>query len=325
MTDTKDQNEEKKEEGGKEEEHERDDILGQLSEKEGQELPRKKEPAVEPPKEEIKPSKADSESEDSEDFGSLIEKKITDHPESDAGDLGPVEEMSAGQRIVGIFTSPQKVFQYLRVKPEFWIPILLAIIVGVAVSYLVYDIALSDAVANYEKMDMPDQQRDTILDSIESRRTGAWRYTSIFVFPIIGVFVIFGAVALAYWFVGNVVLGGKAKYKQVFSAYAYSYLILTIVGSIVKVPLILSNQTLKVQTSLALFMSQEASNTALYRFLDAFDIFTIWMLVVFAIGYAAIYRFSQVKAFMGVFVTWLLYVLVFGVALGSFFSKFTGR
>jgi len=325
MADTKDQNEEKREEGGEEEEHERDDILGQLSEKEGQELPGKKEPAKESPKEEIKPSQADSESEDSEDFGSLIDKKITDHPESDAGDSGPVEEMSAGQRVIGIFTSPQKVFQYLRVKPEFWIPVLLAVIVGVAVSYLVYDIALSDAIANYEKMDIPDQQRDIILDSIESRRTGAWRYTSIFVFPIIGVFAIFGAVALAYWFVGNVVLGGKAKYKQVFSAFAYSYLILTIVGTIVKVPLILSNQTLKVQTSLAVFMSQEASDTALYRFLDAFDIFTIWMLVVFAIGYAVIYRFSQVKAFMGVFLTWLLYVLVFSVALGSFFSKFTGR
>ena len=325
MPDTKDQNEDKKEEGGEEEEHERDDILGQLSEKEGQELPRKKEPAEESPKEEIKPSKADSEAEDSEDFGSLIEKKITDHPESEAGNSEPVEEMSAGQRIVGIFTSPQKVFQYLRVKPEFWIPVILAIIVGVISSYLVYDIAISDTISNYEKMDMPDQQRDMIIDSIESRRTGPWRYTSIFIFPIIGVFVIFALVTLAYWFVGNVVLGGKAKFKQVFSAFAYSYLILTIVGAIVKVPLMLSNQTIKVQTSLAAFMSQEASKTALYRFLDAFDIFTIWMLVVFAIGYAVIYRFSQVKAFMGVFVTWLLYVLVFGVALGSFFSKFTGR
>jgi hypothetical protein len=192
-------------------------------------------------------------------------------------------------------------------------------------SYLVYDIAISDTVANYEQMDMPDQQRDMIIDTIESRRTGAWRYTSIFVFPVIGVFVIFALVALAYWFIGNVILGGKAKFKQVFSAFAYSYLILAIVGTIVKVPLMLSNQTIKIHTSLATFMSSDASNTALYRFFDAFDVFTIWMLIVFAIGYAVIYRFSQVKAFMGVFVSWLLYVLVFSVALGSFFSRFTGQ
>jgi hypothetical protein len=49
------------------------------------------------------------------------------------------------------------------------------------------------------------------------------------------------------------------------------------------------------------------------------------MLAVFAIGYAVIYRFSQVKAFMGVFVSWILYILVFNVALGSFFSRFTGQ
>jgi len=321
MPDTKDQNEDKKEEGHQEEEHERDDILGQLSEKEGQELPRKKEPAEEPPKEETNPEKAEPESEDSEDFGSLIDKKITDHPESQ----GLVEEMGVVQRVIGIFTSPQKVFQYLSHKPEFWVPIIITIIAAVVSSFLVYDIAISDTIANYEQMDIPDEQRDTIIDTIESRRTGAWRYASIFVFPIIGTFVVFALVALAYWFIGNVILGGKAKFKQVFSAFAYSYLILAIVGTIVKVPLMLSNETIKVQTSLAAFMSEDASRTALYRFFDAFDVFTIWMLVVFAIGYAVIYRFSQVKAFMGVFISWLLYVLVFSVALGSFFSKFTGQ
>lgn len=320
MPDTKDRNEEKKEESRQESDQERDDILNQLSETKGQKSSGRKQP----PKQE-KPEKAaekpSGESEEAEDLESLIDKKITEQPQSQE----PVEEMSAMQRVIGIFTSPQNVFQYLSRKPEFWIPVIIAIIAGVVASYLVYDIAITDTIASYEQMDMPDQQRDMIIDSIESRRTGAWRYVSIFVFPIIGVFAIFALVALAYWFIGNVILGGKAKYKQVFSAFAYSYLILAIVGTLVKIPLMLSKETIRVQTSLAAFMSNEASKTALYRFLDAFDVFTIWMLVVFAIGYAIIYRFSQVKAFMGVFISWLLYVLVFSVALGSFFSKFTGQ
>ena len=329
MTDTKDpkdQNDEKKDEGHQDEDKERDDILGQLSEKEGQEIPTKKEPTEELPKQETTPKKAEPESEDSEDIGSLIDEKRTDQPEAESADTEPVEEMSAPQRIIGVFTSPQKVFQYLSAKPEFWVPIIIAIIAGVVSSFLVYDIAIDETVANYEQNEnIPDAQRDAIIDNIESRRTGAWRYASIFLFPVIGVFFIFALVALVYWFIGNVILGGKARFKQIFSAFAYSYLIIAIVGTIVKIPLILSKESIKIHTSLAAFMSEEASRTALYRFLDGIDIFTVWMLAVFAIGYAVIYRFSQVKAFVSVFVSWILYILVFNVALGSFFARFTGQ
>jgi hypothetical protein len=324
MTDTKDpkdQNEEKKDEGHQDEDQERDDILGQLSEKEGQESPKKKEPAEESPKEEVKPVSSEPDTEDSEDIGSLIDEKLTDQSQSE-----PVEEMSAMQRVIGVFTSPQKVFQYLSAKPEFWVPIIITIIIAVVTSFLVYDIAINETIQNYEQNEnIPDEQRDMILDSIEERRQGAWRYMSILLFPIVGTFVVFALVALAYLFIGNVILGGKARFKQIFSAFAYSYLILVIVGTIVKLPLMLSKETINIQTSLAAFMSDEASRTALYRFLDGFDIFTIWMLAVFAIGYAVIYRFSQVKAFMGVFVSWILYILVFKVALGSFFARFTGQ
>lgn len=324
MTDTKDprnQNEEKKDEGHQDENQERDDILGQLNEKEGQEILRKKEPTEEEPKEKVTQQQSESDTEDSEDIGSLIDENITGQPQSE-----PVEEMSAMQRVVGMFTQPQKVFQYLKVKPEFWVPIIITIIAGVVSSFLVYDIAINEQVANYEQNEnIPDAQRDAIIDNIESHRQGAWRYASIFLFPVIGVFAIFALVALVYWFIGNVILGGKARFKQIFSAFAYSYLIIAIVGTIVKIPLILSKESIKIHTSLAAFMSEEASRTALYRFLDGIDIFTVWMLAVFAIGYAVIYRFSQVKAFMGVFISWILYILVFNVALGSFFSRFTGQ
>lgn len=326
--DPKDQNKEQSEDRREDEDQERDDILNQLSETEGQETP-KKEPREEPKKEEAPPEPVPSEGEETEDIGSLIEENRSDQPSDQSPETEgepPVEEIGVFQRIVGIFTQPQSVFVYLRSKPDIWVPIIISIIVGVASSFLVYDIAISDTIASYEKNEnIPDQQRDMIIDSMESRRTGAWRYASIFLFPIIGTFVIFALIALAYWFIGNVVLGGKAKYKQVFSAFAYSYLVIAIAGAIVKIPLILSKQTLKVHTSLAILMPQDTSQSALFRFLDSFDIFTVWALIVFSIGYAVIYRFSQAKAFMGVFVSWLLYILVFSVALGSFFGRFTGQ
>lgn len=323
--DSKNQNDEKRQESHQDEDKERDDILSQLSEKDDQGAPAKKEPEERPRTEETPAKPSASESEETEDIGSLIEEKISDQTGSAGMTVEPVEEMGALQRIIGVFTQPQKVFEYLRARPEFWVPIIITIVISVASSFLLYDIALDETIQNFEQQEnIPDERRDMIIDSIESRRTGAWRYASIFFFPIIRTFGIFALVALAFWFVGNVVLGGKARFKQIFSAFAYSYLIVAIAGIIVKLPLMLSKETVKIHTSLALFMPQEASQSALYRFLDSFDVFTIWMLIVFAIGFGIIYRFSQMKAYMGVFVTWLLYVLIFSVALGSFFAGFTG-
>lgn len=323
----KDRNKDSGEKRQENEDKERDDILSQLSETEGRESP-KKEASEEHKREEAPPELVPPGGEETEDIGSLIEEGRSDQPAQSPEIEGepPVEDLSAFQRVVGIFTQPQRVFVYLRSKPDIWLPLIIAIIIGIISSFLVYDIAITDTITSYEQNEnIPDAQRDMIIDSIEQRRHGAWRYVSIFVFPIVGAFVIFALIALAYWFIGNVILGGKAKYKQVFSAFAYSYLIIAIAGAIVKIPLILSKQTIKVHTSLAILMPQDASHSALFRFLDNFDIFIVWGLIVFSIGYAVIYRFSQAKAFMGVFISWLLYILIFSVALGSFFGKFTGR
>jgi hypothetical protein len=298
-----------------------DDILNQLSEKKKQKSESKETPKVEESKESEMPKEQPKETED---IASLIEEQPVE-PSAPGSEL-VVEDVGVMQRITGIFLQPQKVFEYLRLKPEFLVPIVLVAIIGIITSYLIYDIAINETITNIEQNEnIPDERRDMILDSVADRRTGMWRYLSIYLFPVIGTLVIFSVVSLVYWFMGNVILGGKASFKQIFSAFAYSYLILAIVGTIVKVPLMISKETIKIHTSLAAFMPQDASQSALFRFLDSFDIFTIWMLIVFGIGFATIYRFSKQKGMFGVFIPWLLYILIFNVALGSFFSQFTGQ
>jgi hypothetical protein len=44
-------------------------------------------------------------------------------------------------------------------------------------------------------------------------------------------------------------------------------------------------------------------------------------LAVFGIGFAVIYRFTQLKGILSVFITWLLYVLIFKVAISSLFGS----
>ena len=242
---------------------------------------------------------------------------------SEKGTDEPVEEQNALERIINVFVNPLKLFQYLRRKPEFVLPLILAILIGVGTAHLVYDIAINDQIAKYEQNDrISADQRDLIIDRLEESKTGAKRIIFSVVIPFFAVVILFFLISAVFMFIGNVLLGGRAKYTQVLSVYGYSYLIMGILGTIVKVPLILKQQTVKIDTSLAVMFSPEGMSTALYNFIGSFDIFTVWFLIVFGIGFAVIYRFSKLKALTSVFTAWLVYVVIFKVLLGSLFSGF---
>lgn len=310
---------------GEEEEKNRDDqevnkdlesIMGQLKEQPGAEKPAKKAPEEE--EEKAVPEPVSAGADEPEDIDAILEK-ISEKPEEE-----PAEPMGALQRVAGVFYQPQQVFNYLRHKPDILIPFLLAVIISVFSTIVVYDIAINDRIEAIEQNDrIPDERKDKIIDSMESSREGTKRLIYTFVVPPLGSLVFLAFMGLVFWFVGNVVLGGQAKYKQVLSAYSYAYLISLIAGSLVKIPMIKAAGTTKIHTSLAAFLSQDSARTVFYRLMDSFDVFTLWFLVVLGIGLAAIYKFPRNKGIAAVFGTWIVWVAI-SVALGSVFAGFGG-
>ena len=105
-------------------------------------------------------------------------------------------------------------------------------------------------------------------------------------------------------------MGGKARYKQIFSILSYSYLIIILLETIVQIPLILSKQTLKIDMSPGILIDTAGMSEALSNFIGACDIFHIWFLVVFGIGFSIIYGFSKLKGLVSVFIAWLLLISV---------------
>ncbi|MFZ0392168.1 MAG: Yip1 family protein, partial [Calditrichia bacterium] len=291
-----------------------DDILGQLKESEKSPpapLPksrREKKPAKPTPPPE-KPAAAEnpprSEPEELEDILEKIsEKKEAEEPAP--------EKMNVFQRIIGIFTNPRPVFEYLRSHPDYITPLLIVIAASIIANVLIYDLALDQRVERIEQNDrLPDEQRDAMIENINSSRYGMKRIIFSYVFPPLGVIIVFAIVSAIFLLIGNTILGGKARFVQVFSAYSYSALIMAIAANIVLIPLMLARQSIDVNASPTIFMPASMENSALYRFLGSFDIFTIWFLVVFGIGFAVIYRFSQLKGLATVFTTWLIYIIIF--------------
>jgi hypothetical protein len=300
---------------GEENQKELDDILGKIKETKSldKEVPEEKETDTIPSPvvtEELE-SKTDS-------IEEILEKISEKEDEA-------FEEMNLAQRFIAVFTKPTELFNYLRVKPEYWAPFLIAIVLSIITTYLTYDLQVDATIERIENSErFSDEQKDIYLDGIEEGRYGARRYLSTFVFAPLGLAVLYLVASALFLFVGNIVLGGKAKYVQVLSVFSYTFLILMITGLVLKLPFMLINQSIDFNTSLSLFLPAAAKDTSIYRLFSAFDIFTLWFLAVFAIGFSIIYRFSQLKSFLSVFITWFIWVILYKVVLGSFFSAFTG-
>jgi hypothetical protein len=302
----------------KDSQQELDDILGKLKESDRTSSERRQKELEE--KHSVPDRSGRSNEIDEPEGLDQILQSITEKPEEK-----PAEELNFLQRVIGIFTNPERVFRYLRVKPDFILPLLLAVILTMISSLFIYDIAINDQIANIEKNEnIPDDRKELMIDQISGSQQGIQKMLFMLVVPPISILVLYALISAIFLFIGNIILGGKARFVQLLSIYSYSYLIVMLLGMIVKVPLILARQTTQVNLSPAVFFSPEQVGQAIFNFIQSFDIFNIWFIIVFGIGFAVIYAFSKPKGLISVLIAWLLYVLIFKVWLAIVFQGLMG-
>jgi hypothetical protein len=186
----------------------------------------------------------------------------------------------------------------------------LIIVVAVAglSGYFLTDLILGQALEEMAKNpNMTQEQMDV---------ASKWIGVSAGVMPVIFTPIIYLLIAGVLLFVGNVIFGGEAKFKTVFSVVCWSGL-LTLFTSSVAVPLMLSRGEMVSPTSLA-FLGGEDKGTAWYFLTSQVDLFYIWWLVVMGLGFAAIYKFANQKGLVTVFACWAVY-LVLSMGLKAIF------
>jgi hypothetical protein len=295
-----------------------DDILGKLKESDRKDSGEKQKERVE--KESLPDRKSkEAESPEPEGLDQILES-ITEKSEEK-----PAEEINFLQRVIGIFTNPERVFRYLRVKPDFVLPVLLTMLLTIISSLFVYDIAINDQIAKVEKSDnIPDERKELVIDQIEASKEGPRKILYQYVVPPISILVLYALISAIFLFIGNIILGGKARFVQLLSVYSYSYLIVVLLGMIIKIPLILARQTTQINLSPAVFFTPEQIGQGIFNFIQSFDIFNVWFIIVFGIGFAVIYGFSKPKGIISVIIAWLLYVLIFHVWLAMVFQGLMG-
>jgi hypothetical protein len=210
--------------------------------------------------------------------------------------------MNIWQKITGIYYQPSKVFEELKPKTLWWVPVIIVIAVSVAVMFVTRPVVVPEIMAQMaQNPNIPSESLPQIQERIQNP-----------LYSLVGVLV---AMPLAWVVIGLVfwgifsMLGGKGTFAQMFAATAWASMI-SIPGSLVKVPLMFIMDTAKVHTSLALMLPTDMDGTYIFRLLAQLDFFTIWTVLVMALGYSVFTGVDRKKSLWTVFIVWAAWVLI---------------
>lgn len=230
------------------------------------------------------------------------------------------EEMNVFDKIIGIFSSPTETMEALNKKPTWLVPFIILVIVITASQFITMDININDQMEAMKSRGMSGEQ----LEMATERMQGPLKYIGFGLAPI-GLMIVWLALAGILLFTGNIIMGGKAKFKNIFSLVAWSGMIGIISTALTTYLITVKGTRAGVTTSLALLLPAPLlgeNQTIIYRILSQFDAFSIWTLFIWVVGLSVIYRFSMKKSAMMVLSLWVIFsvfVVGIGALLGNMF------
>jgi hypothetical protein len=228
-------------------------------------------------------------------------------------------EMSAMQKIIGIFTSPRQTFEAIDQNPTWLLPFLIGVVVFLIFQTLTVDIQMA------ERMEMMEAQGQLSAEQLEAARTqmsGPMKYAGLIFGPIFWLIMIL-VMAAIFYVAANLMIGGDSSYKKVFAIICWSGLVGTL-SLIVMTLLIISKGTMQgVALDLTVFLDTPpigGEKSALYRIFSNLNVFTIWNVVLWIIGLSVSYKAPTKKAAIPILSLWGIWI-VLSVVLGPWFDK----
>jgi hypothetical protein len=215
-------------------------------------------------------------------------------------------------RFVAVFTDPRKAFSSIRRNHEWLVLLIILSIVGIASYQMTKPLIIKSQLENLEERlsrfgNLPAERKQEIMDQqAEQLANPLWQFLT----PVFYIVVLMVGSGILL-FLGNIIMGGETKFLLVLNMFALSWLV-TIPETIIKVPLMLSKGSAKVQTSLALLLPADQSNTFLGTILGKFDIFGLWQLALVIFGLSILTKASVNKSAWAVGITWFIWVIIQG-------------
>lgn len=229
----------------------------------------------------------------------------------------PQAAISPMGRIIGVFFSPKATFEDIVRKPSWLLPLVISTILAI-ISTVVLNQRVNWRDYIVQQIDKSPRAAQLSTEQKQQQAEVGAKFTKYAVYGggVVGsallALIVAGVMMLAY----NLFAGAGATFSQSFAIAAHALLV-----GIVSTPIFLLVLLLRpagtldpdnpVATNVAAFLPEESAKWLL-SLGKSIDIFTIWMLVLLAIGFAAINprKLKGSKSYMIAFSVWGAFVFV---------------
>lgn len=225
--------------------------------------------------------------------------------------------LSQVERVVDTFVAPSKTFMDVRRSASWWLPYILLCVVSYAFAFgISQKVGWSQLVDNTLRENPKSAERMATAPPEQAAKIHTFTEYSFkipfYLNPITNlIFLAFMSVVL--WPTINFLFGGRARYSQVLCVSAYAWLISCIKTVLALVVLYIGNigETFTIDNMIGTSPGYYISTPgALKTLLTSLDLFTIWTLIVLAIGLSIVARTKRSAGMIAVFGWWILIVLV---------------
>jgi Yip1-like protein len=221
----------------------------------------------------------------------------------------PMVGMSLPRRIVGVFFSPRVVFEELKERPRVLGALVVLCVVTLLVMLPVLNIVIQDQSAALQGK--PNMSEDAMAKAVSAMKItiplGAAFFTAVMT----------AVLAAFYLFLANILLGGATNFKRMMAAMSHIGMV-NILGSLIRIPLMLARGTSHVSLSPAVFLPEEAQKTFLFNLLSQLDVFSIWMIGLSILAIAVMAGVPTRKASVAVIVLWVVLIPIFALLATKF-------
>jgi len=239
-----------------------------------------------------------------------------------------MEEVARAGLLSGIFRvfyEPSKLFAGLTDKRAWLVPLVIIAIVGGIIGHMTRPLYVKDMlpvaeqrIEQYREY-MSEEQYNDARARIDEARAEAKTNVYKWYYPLISLgfpLVIFLVISLIAFLFGNPIFKGKASFWIVVNVVAYAALI-GLLGDVFRGGMMLSKGTMMVYTGLGLLKPIDDGSFWFYLFRQV-DAFSIWRIIVTALGLGVIYKMSTTRFLLVLVPLWLIFISV--VAFLNIFS-----
>lgn len=217
-------------------------------------------------------------------------------------------------RVLAVLVSPAATFRSIASRPTWLAPALVVFALGLVSTVLSVPKVDWRAVAEEQMASgFAGQMSEAQLDQ-QIELTARVSSTVAYVLAVVGVWVVLLLLALLFWIAFRFV-GGELRFGASLAVTAHSFMPHA-VAALLAIPLLLGRTEVTseelqrggILTSSLAFLAPEGSRV-MAAFLGSFDLFSLWALALFVIGYRAVAKVSTAAAVGTVGGLWLVWVV----------------